>query len=390
MKEILIGKIKKTVITFLILVATFMLITFIGYIIEVEILNDLGYSYLDYLIYLLGYGSIDDSNVWFKVVFSISSLFLLALFSSACTVTWLESRRTIKVDNSIFIEKDSNGDYIANVCLKSKSQSIYGAKVTVIINIGNESFSEETEIAYIPQRSFRYAKFKIGLNSVFYKHFKEILENRPDGAEIVAAITYSDVLSGEEYRLFKKYTHSTDASKHPDFIFIYEHCNSSSLKSEFEEFIMCKKFDVSLKNAQIVDSKSPERYSPEQRNIFNVEFPTDNEYSNGDFKMLCVPIDINDDWVTYYEMKSTLKIELEDINDIDVLVEIKKDDGRVVNITEKTKLSSDNTLLEIDLTKYRKHTWENMKEICFTVFYSNVRDESKIANFTIKECAFHI
>ena len=90
MKEIMQGKLKKIIITFFTLVLVFLGITFVGYLIEVELLHDSGYSYLDYLLYILGYGSIDDSNIWFKVVFSIGSLFVFTLFSSACTVTWLE------------------------------------------------------------------------------------------------------------------------------------------------------------------------------------------------------------------------------------------------------------------------------------------------------------
>ncbi len=390
MKEIIQGKLNRVLITFIILVGAFLGITSIGYIIEVELLNELSYSYLDYLLYLLGYGSIDDSNIWFKVVFSISSLFVLTLFSSACTVTWLESRRTLKIDDSISIEKDANGDYIANVCLRSKAQSIYGAKVAVIINVESESFSEEAKIAYIPRKSYRYAKFKIGLNSVFYKHFKEILENRQEGTELVVAITYSDVLSGEEYTVFKKYTYANLKKKHPDFVFGTKDKTDTLLKSEFEKYITANHIDINLSNAKIIDSKSPERYSPEPQNAFSVCFEAEKEYNGGDFQMFCIPIDINDDWGVYYDMGAHLYIELDTINDINVFVEIKNDDGRTVNILENTKLNSDNRILEIDMTRYRRHTWENMKEVCFTVFFSHVRDENKKAEFTIKECAFHI
>ena len=73
MKEIVQGKLKRVIITFTILVLSFLGITGIGYLIEVELLNEAEYTYLDYLLYLLGYGSIDNSNIWFKIVFSICS-----------------------------------------------------------------------------------------------------------------------------------------------------------------------------------------------------------------------------------------------------------------------------------------------------------------------------
>lgn len=397
MKEIIQGKLSKILITFVALVGAFLGITFIGYIIEIELFEDMSYSYLDYLLYLLGYGSIDDSNIWFKVIFSISSLFVLTLFSSACTVTWLESRRTLKIYEKIQIKQTSDGDFCACLRLKSRKQSIYGAQVSAIMNIGIESYVEEVNIAYIPKNSYRLATFKIGLNSVLYRHFKEILENRKEGAELVLAVKYSDVLSGEEYTVFKKYIHNTDICK-SDFVFnsTEEYLekgilnNDEDLQKSFEAFIESKQFPLNLENAQIIDSRSPERYKPQNMNHFSVEFSKEKLYGDGDFQMLCVPIDISDDWGVYYDMGAHLHIEFEDINDIDVFVEIKKDEGRAVILAENNKLSSGNKVLDIDMTKYRRHTWENMKEVCFTVFCSHVRDENKKAEFTIKDCSFHI
>ena len=97
MNEIYKGKIIKTAKTFIILVVAFLCVTFMGYVIETQFFRSSAYTYLDYLLYLLGYGSIDDSNIWFKIAFSVGSLLVLTLFSSACTVTWLESRRTLKL-----------------------------------------------------------------------------------------------------------------------------------------------------------------------------------------------------------------------------------------------------------------------------------------------------
>ena len=397
MKEIMQGKLKKIIITFFTLVLVFLGITFVGYLIEVELLHDSGYSYLEYLLYLLGYGSIDDSNIWFKVVFSIGSLFVLTLFSSACTVTWLESRRTLKIDDKIIVEQNSDGDYTASICLRSHNQSIYNASVTAIMNVGRESYAEEISVAYIPKKQYRFATFNIGLNSVFYRHFKEILENRPNGAELVLAVKYSDVLSGEEYTVFKKYTHNTDHSN-SDFVFVrsldeYDRKNISSdkdLQKTFERYIAAKSIPINLANAQIIDSRSSERYKLQSDNRFSVEFAKEKRYNDGDFQMLCIPVDVSDDWGIYYDMGAHLHIELEEINDIDVFVEIKNDDGRMVALAEDNMLSKENKVLDINLNGYRRHAWENMKEVCFTVFCSHVRDENKKAEFIIKECEFHI
>ena len=90
MKEIKREKAKKFAITFSILVSIFLLTTLIGYIIEIKLIGDSTYSYIDYLVYLLGYGSLDNVNIWFRLFFSVGSLLALTVFSSECTVTWLE------------------------------------------------------------------------------------------------------------------------------------------------------------------------------------------------------------------------------------------------------------------------------------------------------------
>ena len=397
MNEIYKGKIIKTAKTFIILVVAFLGVTFMGYVIETQFFSSSAYTYLDYLLYLLGYGSIDDSNIWFKIAFSVGSLLVLTLFSSACTVTWLESRRTLKLKDSIVIHKNEDGDFVANLCLKSRAQSIYDAEVKLIINVGRESFSEVQNIAYIPRKNYRLACFDVKLNSVVYKHFKEVLENRYKGTELIVSVKYSDVLSGQEYTIFKKYSYAELGKKENDFVFAnvdnYDAKNlvdDIELKNEFKSFILSKKLDVNMQKAQIIDSTSPERLALNVSKIFDVEFDKSKSYNGGDFKMLCIPIDLDDDWGVYYDMDANLKIELEAINDIDVFVEIKKDDGRTLMLQENTKLSMENTVLDINLKSYRRNTWENMKEICFTVFYSNIRDENKKAQFTIKECAFEI
>lgn len=382
--------------TIIFLLIAFFGVTYLGYLFEVEFLKNSTYRFNEYLLYLLGYGSIDESDIGFKLVFSVGSLFVLTLFSSACTVTWLESRRSLKTSDTILIGHNENGDYIANICLKSTSQSIYNANVKVIINIGRESFYEDVDIAYIPRKSYRMASFDIKLNSVFYKHFKEILENRLNGSELIVAITYSDVLSGEEYTVFKKYCHSKISNNKRDFIFCADiensdykfKANDMDLQAEFESFILLKKIDVDMKKAQIIDCKSLERFPVDDTKTFDVIFEESKSYKEGDFQMLCTPIDIEEDWGVYYDMNAHLKIELAELNDIDVIVEIKKDDGRTLMLKENTKLSSDNLTLDIDLRNYRRNYWQNLKEVCFTVPYSNVRDIDKKARFVIKSFEF--
>lgn len=383
MKEIRIEKTKKIAIIFSILVSVFLLITLIGYIIEIKFLGDSMYSYIDYLVYLLGYGSLDNVNVWFRLFFSVGSLLALTLLSSACTVTWLESRRILKLENRIVISKNDEGDFVAKLRLSSKKRDIYGAKVSLVVNTYGKSFSEETELAYIPKNQFSDAVFTVGLNSVIYKHFSEFYKNPSNVSDLVATVTYSDMLSGTEFTVFEKFACKNSS----DFVFD-ENLQENNIKEIFLDFIRQSKFDVDFSNAQILDSKRPNRILYTENQCFNVNFTSNVDYNESDFQMLYMPVPEVTEWGAYYDMNCKFQIKLSITEGMTVEVEIKKNDGSILNLGDKNRLTSENSSLIINLLEYKRSTWENIKELCFTVFYKDVKNLEKSAKITVEECAF--
>lgn len=388
MKEIKREKAKKFAITFSILVSIFLLTTLIGYIIEIKLIGDSMYSYIDYLVYLLGYGSLDNVNIWFRLFFSVGSLLVLTVFSSACTVTWLESRRILKLDNRIVISKNDEGDFVAKLRLSSKKRDIYGAKVSLVVNTNGKSFSEETELAYIPKNRFSDAVFSVGLNSVIYKHFSEFYKSPLNISELVATVTYSDMLSGTEFTVFEKF-----ACKNPsDFAFerasYDENAQDGNIKEMFFDFIGQSKFDVDFSDAQILDSKCPGRTPYTENQCFNVNFTSSVDYNECDFQMLYMPVPEVTEWGVYHDMKCNFYINLSITEGTTVEVEIKKNDGSILNLGDKNRLTNENSSLTINLLEYKRSTWENIKELCFTVFYKDVKNSEKSAKIKVEECAF--
>lgn len=388
MKEIRKEKAKKFVITFSVLVSVFLLITLIGYVIEVKLIGDSIYSYIDYLVYLLGYGSLDNVNVWFRLFFSVGSLLALTLFSSACTVTWLESRRVLKLDNHIAISKNDEGDFVAKLRLSSTKRDIYGAKVSLVVNINGKSFSEETELAYIPKNQCSDAVFTVGLNSVIYRHFSEFDRNPSNVSELVATVTYSDMLSGTEFTMFEKF-----ACKNPsDFVFERaandEDTQENIIRKTFFDFIGQSKFDVDFSLAQILDSKLPDRTPYTDNQCFNVNFASSVDYNEYDFQMLYVPVPEVTEWGAYHDMKCNFYIKLSITEGTTVEVQIKKNDGSILNLGANNRLTGENSSLILKLSEYKRITWENIKELCFTVFYKNMKNPEKRAKIIVEECTF--
>ena len=69
-------------------------------------------------------------------------------------------------------------------------------------------------------------------------------------------------------------------------------------------------------------------------------------------------------------------------------MQIKKNDGSILNFEGDDKLTADSATLKINLSNYRRVTWENIKELCFTVFYNAVKTTDKTAKIVVEECAF--
>ncbi len=392
MKEIRREKAKKAAWIFGGFLLSLGLLTLVGYVVETRFFNELNYSYWDYLIYLLGYGDLGCKNNLFKVIFSILGFVVLALFSSVCTVTWLEHRRNVNIDNCIVITKDKHGDFFANLGLYCKARDVYGAKVTLMINTDGESFSETTELAYIPKKKLCNAVFPIGINSVIFKHFNTSYNTDGETPKIVAIVTYSDMISGMEFTNFQKF--SCDNSH--DFVFCnnlseYNEKNETNTKAitfNFYRFVYQNKFNISLQNGEIINSKIVDRVKFEIGSVFNTKFDPSIGYNDCDFQMLYIPIPETANWSVYHDMNCSLSIDLAILNDIDICVEIKKDDGKIINLKDMALLSQDKSALIVNLSDYKRSSWENIKELCFTVFYKNVRTPDKSAQFFIKECAF--
>ena len=84
-------------------------------------------------------------------------------------------------------------------------------------------------------------------------------------------------------------------------------------------------------------------------------------------------------------MKCNFYINLSITEGTTVEVEIKKNDGSLLNLGDKHRLTSENSSLRINLLEYKRSTWENIKELCFTVFYKDMKNPEKSAKIKVEE-----
>lgn len=384
MKEAVKERATKLVLGSAFFVFIFLSLTLIGYFIEIKLIGESIYSYIDYLLYLLGYGDIENANIWFRLFFSVASLIALSLLSSACTVTWLESRRILSLGDQIVVRQTGGDEFVAAVRLNSKKRDVYSAKIALIINVGNKSYFEDTDVVYIPKNHFAEAVFDVGLNSVIYKYFNRSLAGGKDKAELVVTATYSDIVSGEEFSVCKKYSRENPS----DFIFVSERRKDADAEKSFRAFVGKTRFPVDFSDAEILDSTHSQRSAYRDEGCFKVDFGSKENYKNGDFQMLFVPIPEVSEWGVYHDMKCKLHVKLALEEDVTVTLEIKKTDGTTLKLEGGNKLSKGSATLTVDLAKYKRSTWESIKELCFTVFYEDVKTPDKTSILAVKECAF--
>lgn len=382
MKETFKERAAKLVVGVMFFIFIFLSLTLIGYFVEVKLLGESIYSYMDYLLYLLGYGDIGDSDIWFRLFFSVASLIALSLLSSACTVTWLESRRILSLGEQIIIRETEEGGFVAAVRLKSKKRDVYGAKIALIINASDKAYSEETDVVYIPKNDVAEAVFEIGLNSVVYKYFRQVFAQGATGAELVVTAAYSDIVSGESFSACRKYTCGDPSG----FAFLSQEERDST--ERFRAFVLQDCFPIDLSEAEVLDSTHNLRSAYAEMGCFPIAFHREKEYKNGDFQMLFVPIPEVSEWGVYHDMGCKLTITLGITEDICVAVEIKRTDGSILKVKGNRCLTREQASLSVDLADYKRSTWENIKELCFTVFYENVSTPDKCGTVVIEKCAF--
>lgn len=380
MKAIL--RILKIILTFF---ACLFAISLIWYIFESQKINSAEkIPFIDFVLYLIGYGDLDIYDHYSQTVFSVISLFTLTLMSSVFTVSLFEIRSKARLLPNINIT-ETNGIYTAEANLKTSGKDIYDVTATMIVKTDDDLLSEEIYIPFVARKSTQKIPLSFEVGSPLYKYMRAVLENKDSETPIIITLSYTDIESGQEYKSCGKFIYGGEKEN-----FTYSH---KELAPDVKDYLVNKVVDLSLVTAEPINSEDIKlTFTKGGLGRFDmnaaVNMTTHQSYDPGSFVMACINDLPDTDWRKYADIGYALTFDYYVKGNMTVTMELKYGEGNTKVFRDKLRPSAKDQHYCLDL-KSEKLNYEslaNVRELCFTVFYKDTDPTSHKGNFTIKNC----
>ena len=380
MKAIL--RILKIILTFF---ACLFAISFVWYIIESYRLDGAEkIPFIDFVLYLIGYGDLDIYDHYSQTVFSVISLFTLTLMSSVFTVNLFEIRSKARLLPNINIT-ETNGIYTAEANLKTSGKDIYDVTATMIVKTDDDLLSEEIYIPFVARKSTQKIPLSFEVGSPLYKYMRAVLENKARETPIIITLSYTDIDSGQEYKSCGKFIYGGEKEN-----FTYSH---KELAPDVKDYLVNKVIDLSLVTAEPINSEDIKlTFTKGGLGRFDmnaaVSMTTHQSYEPGSFVMACINDLPDTDWRKYADIGYALTFDYYVKGNMTVTMELKYGEGNTKVFRDKLRPSAKDQHYCLDLKseKLNHESLANVRELCFTVFYKDTDPTSHKGNFTIKNC----
>ena len=380
MKAIL--RILKIILTFF---ACLFAISLIWYIFESQKINSAEkIPFIDFVLYLIGYGDLDIYDHYSQTVFSVISLFTLTLMSSVFTVSLFEIRSKARLLPNINIT-ETNGIYTAEANLKTSGKDIYDVTATMIVKTDDDLLSEEIYIPFVARKSTQKIPLSFEVGSPLYKYMRAVLENKARETPIIITLSYTDIESGQEYKSCGKFIYGGEKEN-----FTYSH---KELAPDVKDYLVNKVINLNLVTAESINSEDIKlTFTKGGLGRFDmnaaVSMTTHQSYEPGSFVMACINDLPDTDWRKYADIGYALTFDYYVKGNMTVTMELKYGEGNTKVFRDKLRPSAKDQHYCLDL-KSEKLNYEslaNVRELCFTVFYKDTDPTSHKGNFTIKNC----
>lgn len=390
-------------------------VSYIWFLIESAISPEINnVAYMDYLLYLLGYGELDIPDLFGKSFFSIIGLLSLTLLSSVFTVSLFDWRSKLILSDRIVVWDKNPTTHLASALLRCKQRDIYNIRINLIVHCEKDTYSEEYYIPLIPKNTSHFVDFEIAPGTALYKYLRLFLRTNNTKPVVIITATYTDISNAEEYTICQKYQYS-DNDKDSNIVFT----NSSSLRgnyyqisqkvfdaislaqsneyaNEMKLYVENNTFGIDLMQAKEINSENIKIdygstvedgtiISAERAFNAKVSFKKDKEYEPCDFGMICIKNPLGAAWQKYYDLNCSLEFKMKTSHDMSVTLELKRSDGYKVIDTE-LKGTGEYENYSFDLSQYPREFFETVTELCFTAFYKDVKSEDLKGCFSVMDC----
>ena len=367
-------------------------ISLIWYLIEsINSAGEGANSVIDYILYLIGYGDLEIQNHYSLTVFSIISLFTLTLMSSVFTVNLFEIRSKAKILPVIGFTEGRSG-YEAHASVKTIGKDIYDVTAVLIAKIGDELYSEEIYLPYIPKKSVHKLKLSFDIGSPLYKYMRASIEGKTDITPLIITLTYTDIEGGQEYKSCTKFNYSKESK---DFGY-----SQKDLLLDIEDYLCCDEFSIDLAKVNAINDEditlSFEKSNGMQSytNIMHaqVNMTSRSDYEPKSFVMACLSDFGETDWRKYADLGYHLDLEYLVKGRMIVTFEFKYGEKNIKVYRQSLHPNVEEKRFTLDLNSDAISYDElaNVREICFTVFYEDIDPDIGGGAFTVKNCALRL
>lgn len=376
-------KITKVILIFFL---SLFIISFIWYNIDIAMYPDLRDKtpFIDYILYIIGYGDLAVKDHYLQTGFSIIALFTMSLLSSVFTVSLFELRSKAALMPQIGISCE-NDRYTANASVKTIGKDIYDVTAVLIAKIGDEIYSESVYLPFIPKKTVQKIKFSLEVGSPLYKYMRSSLEGNGEISPLIITLTYMDIESGQEYKTCAKFSYSKDSA---DFGY-----SQKDLWLDIFDYVLSKEFCIDLAKTNAINDEDICISSDMQRTMCaQVNMTSRVSYEPKNFVMACISDLWDNDWRKYADLGCHLDFDYQLKGNITVTLELKYGDANLKVYRHRLQHDNPSNAFSLDLNSAAVNydALANVREICFTVFYEDTDPQWHSGEFLIKNCALRI
>lgn len=352
--------------------------------------------FVDFILYLLGFGDVDSKDHYLQTVFSMLGLFAVTLLSSVFTVSLFDLRSKVRISPKIIVE----GKNRASLKLNTAGKDVYNLTATLIAKCGQDITTEEELFPFVPKKATQKLNFEIAPGTPIYKYLRASYLKAELEPQLILTVSYTDIESGQEYTMAQKYQYSTGKSR--DILFCGdESCgHNDSFEATIRDHITGNTFEVNLASiwpceAEDIDIsygyQNP-KYTLSHKQAFRakVHMNSNRTYEPLTFTMAVTNDLLGNDWTTYYDLGCALKFDYIVDDDIAVTMELKYGVDKTIKHEQKLRPTSNFQTYVLKLQQLSYEELRNVRELCFTVFHKDVNPEDPTGSFVIKNCVLEV
>lgn len=352
--------------------------------------------FVDFVLYLLGFGDVDSKDHYLQTAFSMLGLFAVTLLSSVFTVSLFDLRSKVRISPKIIIE----GKNRASLKLNTAGKDVYNLTATLIAKCGQDITTKEELFPFVPKKAIQKLNFEIAPGTPIYKYLRASYLKAELEPQLILAVSYTDIESGQEYTMAQKYQYST--GKIRDILFSGdESCHhNDSFEATIREYITGNTFEVNLASIRPCEAEDIDisygyqnpKYTISPKHAFRakVHMNSNRIYEPQTFTMAVTNDLLGNDWTIYYDLGCALKFDYMVDGDIAVTMELKYGVDKIIKHDNKLRPTSDFQTYALKLQQLNHEELRNVQELCFTVFHKDVNPEDPTGSFVIKNCVLEV